>query len=95
MRINDPTLLHRFPAPKSSFFMMEDREEFGIPDGSAVEETPNNHQSGVSTGDAEVASSNKVNEDASTSGASADPIQEVNFEYQKFLKMMKTTNTPT
>ena len=75
--------------------MMEDREEFGIPDGSAVEETPNNHQSGVSTGDAEVASSNKVNEDATTSGASSDPIQEVNFEYQQLLKMMKKTNTPT
>ena len=77
--------------------MMEDREEFGIPDGSAVEETPNNHQSGVSTGDAEGASSNKVNEDATTSGASSDPIQEVNFEYQKYLKIMKETktNTPT
>ena len=70
---------------------MEDREELGIPDGS--EEKGDNHQSGVSA-DAEVASSNKVNEDASTSQASSDQIQEVNFEYQKLLQMMKNINTP-
>ena len=92
MRINDPTLLHRFPAPKSNFFMMEEREEFGTPDGS--EETENNLQGGVPT-EEEGASSNKVNEDATASQVPSDPVQEVNFEYQKFLKMMKQTNTPT
>ena len=92
--MNDPTLLHRFPAPKSNFFMMEDREERGIPDG--FEETANNSLGGVSA-EAAGASSNKVNEDVTTSGASSDPIKEINFEYQKFLKIMKEnkTNTPT
>ena len=92
MNKNYPILLHRFPAPKSNFFMMKDREEMGMADGS--EDTANNSQCEVSTYDAEVASSKQVNEDATTSGASSDTIQEVNFEYKKLLNMMKT-NTPS
>ena len=90
--MNEPTLFHRFPAPMSNFFMMEEKEEFGKPDGS--DETANNPQGGVST-EPEGASSNKVNVDVTASQVPSDPVQEVNFEYQKLLKMMKQTNTPT
>ena len=77
--------IHRIPAPKSVFFMIEDR---GSPDGSAIEETENKSQSN-SSNDKNDEKVEIISQRDSPDGASSEPAQQVTFEYQRLLALAK------
>ena len=77
--------IHRIPAPKSVFFMNEDR---GSPDGSAIEETENKSQSN-SSNDKNDEKVEIISQRDSPDGASSEPAQQVTFEYQRLLALAK------
>ena len=77
--------IHRIPAPKSVFFMIEDR---GSPDGSAIEETENKSQS-KSPNDKNDEKVEIISQRDSPDGASSEPAQQVTFEYQRLLALAK------
>ena len=77
--------IHRIPAPKSVFFMIEDR---GSPDGSAIEETENKSQSS-SSNDKNDEKAEIISQRDSPDGASSEPAQQVTFEYQRLLALAK------
>ena len=80
--------IHRIPAPKSVFFMIEDR---GSPDGSAIEETENKSQSS-SSNDKNDEKVEIISQRDSPDGASSEPAQQVTFEYQRLLQKINEEN---
>ena len=77
--------IHRIPAPKSVFFMIEDR---GSPDGSAIEETKNESLSS-SSNDKNDEKAEIISQRDSPDGASSEPAQQVTFEYQRLLALAR------
>ena len=77
--------IHRIPAPKSVFFMIENR---GSPDGSAIKETENKSQSN-SSNDKNDEKVEIISQRDSPDGASSEPAQQVTFEYQRLLALAK------